>query len=461
MDVTLALARCVADSNLAEVPESVQDEAVRILVDGLACALGGSLEPALDTALDALHAVHGPQQATLIGRGDRIDVLNAAFLSGLGAGSLDYAATHAATLAQPGVAVAGALLPLAEFRAASGAAVVHAFILGLESACRIGLALGEGHGERGWDPSSTCGVIGAAVACAKLLGLDAERAAWAIGIAATQASGLAETNAGPSLGLNLGCASRDGVQAALLAEQGFTASARALEGHRGLLHVLGAEARPAAVIADWGRHWECTRVACKPYPCSLLLHPAIAACLQLRLRHDIRPSAIAGVDLRVHPSVLAVAGGRDPLDGAQARTSVHHAAAVALFDGAAGLRQFRSERVRHARVAELRQRVEAIADADLGKDEARVTLALHDGRSVERHVRRGSGSLDRPLSDDELSARFRGLASELLATDQAERVLALAWNVRALADVGALVRASVPEDTLEPAELPGSPLIPR
>jgi 2-methylcitrate dehydratase PrpD len=132
-----------------------------------------------------------------------------------------------------------------------------------------------------------------------------------------------------------------------------------------------------------------------------------------------------------------------------------------LLDGAAGVRQFQDHRVHHPRVTELRLRVEAMADASLGTEEARVTINLQDGRCVERQVRCAPGGLERPMSDADLSAKFRDLATEVLATDQAERMLALAWNIRALGDVGALIRASVPDDELEPAELPGSPLIPR
>jgi 2-methylcitrate dehydratase PrpD len=153
--------------------------------------------------------------------------------------------------------------------------------------------------------------------------------------------------------------------------------------------------------------------------------------------------------------------GRDPASGLESRSSIHHCAAVALADGAAGVAQFQDERVHHPRLAQLRARVDTIADASLGPDEAHIQVALRDGRSVAHHVRCALGSPQRPMTDADLSDKFRTLATEVLATDQAERLLALAWNVRALVDVGALVRASVPDEEIEPAELPGSPLIPR
>ena len=458
---TRELAAFIARSRLEEIPETVQDEAARAIVNWLGCAVAGAMEPAVDTALDALFNASGPQQATLIGRGDRTDILGAAFMTGIGASALDFDDSHPPTLVQPSVPVAAALLPLAEYRTATGAEVLHAFIIGVEVACRAGLALGRAHAERGWHSASTCGVLGAAAACAKLLKLDQERMQWALGVAATQASGTAELMDTQAKSLNLGFAARNGLLAALLAERRFTSAERALEGRHGYLKVLGTDAHADALVATLGSRWELTRIAYKPYACSVVLHPVIDACLSLRREHRLRPSGIAAVELRVHPLALQAAIARDPADGGESRSSIHHCAAIALADGAAGVPQFQHARVHHPRVSQLRARIEALADTDLGPFEARAAVTLRDGRRVEQHVRCALGSPERPMTDAALSDKFRTLAAELLATDQAERLLALAWNMRALVDVGALMRASVPEEDIEPAELPGSPLIPR
>ncbi len=455
------LARFVAHSRLPDIPETVQDEAVRAIVNWLGCALGGCLDPAVDTALDALFGCSGPAQATLIGRGNRTDSLSAALFNALGSNILDFDDTHLATFIHPSVPVAAALFPLAEQHAAAGADVVHAFILGVEVACRAGLALGSGHYDRGWHITSTCGVLGAAAACAKLLALDAKRLAWALGIAATQASGLNEMLGSQSKSLNMAFAARNGLMAALLAQQGFTAAELALEGRRGFVQVLGVEGRTATLLTGLGCTWELMRNAYKPYPCGIVLHPVIDACLQLRREHQLKPRTIAAVGLSVHPLVMQMAGRREPQTGLEGKLSVYHSAAVALIDGAASVRQFQDDRVVSPRVIELRARVEVIADPTLAKEEARVKITARDGGRFECHVRHALGSLERPMSDADLSDKFRALATEVLATDQAERLLALAWNIRALGDVGALIRASVPEDEIEPQDLPGSPLIPR
>jgi len=458
---TRELATFIARSRLHAIPETVQDEGARAIVNWIGCALGGAMDPALDTALDALFASSGPQQATLIGRGDRTDILFAALASGIGSSALDFDDTHCETLIHPSVPVAAALFPLAEHRAAAGTELLHAFLIGVEVACRAGLALGRGHRERGWHHAATTGVLGAAAGCAKLLALDVQGVQAALGIAATQAGGIAEMTESSTNSLDMGFAARNGLSAALLAEREFSAAEQALEGRRGFVSVLGADGNADAFIAGLGSTWHATRLAYKPFACSTVLHPAIDACLQLRREHRLRPGNIAAVRLRVNPLAMQSSAGRDPANGRAARSSIHHCVAVALADGAAGVQQFQDDRVQHPRVAQLRARIEAIPDASLAPIEARAQIALRDGRSAEHHVRCALGSPERPMTDAQLSDKFRMLAAEVLATDQSERLLALAWNLRALIDVGALVRASVPDEEIEPAELPGSPLIPR
>jgi len=460
MSSTLTLAQFVAQSRIDAIPESALHEGERAIVNWLGCALGGSTEPALDAALAALGEFAGPAQATVLGRALRTDLLTAALANGLGSNLLGVDDTHLETVIHPSVPIASALLPLAEARGASGEAFLHAFVLGVEVACRAGLAVTPAHYEGGWHITATCGVLGAAAACARLLGLDADRTACALGIAATQASGLNEMMGSQSKSLNMGFAARNGLTSALLAERGFTSSMRALEAPRGFVQVLGRSPRPEALTAGLGSAWEIERNAYKPWPCGIVLHPVLDACLQLRNAHAVKPAAIAKVTLRVHPLVLVMTGRTDPTTGLEGKLSVYHSVAVAFVDGAAGVRQYTDERVHHPRVTALRERVEVATDPAVALEEAYATLELTDGRRLERHVRCALGSLERPMTDADLCAKFRELAEGVLATDPAERLLALAWNLRSLGDAGALARGTVPEDTVT-EEPPGSPLLGR
>ncbi len=186
------LGRFVAASDWSDIPPALRHEAKRSILNHLGCALGVARDPAVTTALRIMAAFAGAPVATVVGQGTKLDPMSAAFVNAIASNLLDYDDTHLATVIHPAAPVAPALFALAEQRGLSGAAVLHAFLLGGEVECRIGNAVSPGHYARGWHITATCGVFGAAAGCAKLLGLSAERTGHALGIAASQSAGLVE-----------------------------------------------------------------------------------------------------------------------------------------------------------------------------------------------------------------------------------------------------------------------------
>src|SRR5262245_47909488 len=292
---TRELAQFAAGSRWSDVPQEVRHEGARAFLNWLGCAIAGCRDDSVERLLAALAEFAGAAQATLIGRGGRLDALTAACINGAGSNRLDFDDTHLRTVIHPTVPVASALLSLAEHRPLTGAKFLHAFVLGIDAECRIGNAVSPGHYERGWHITATCGVLGAAVACGKALGLDAQRMTWALGIAATQAAGLMDTLGTMCKSYNMGHAARNGLAAALLAARDFTSSERGLEAPRGFLNVLAEGADPAEVTSELGVRWELMQNAYKPYPCGIVIHPVIDACLDLRAAHRIDPGQIVAV----------------------------------------------------------------------------------------------------------------------------------------------------------------------
>ena len=237
-EATQSLARFLCESDWRLVPPPVRHEAMRSVINFVGAALGGCRDEAVATSLRALSAFFGPFQATIIGRSERVDALNAAFLNAVAANVLEFDDTHLATVIHPMAPVAPAAFALAELRGASGAELLHALVLGVEAECRIGMALSPAHYRRGWHITSTCGVFGAAAAAGRMLRLDRQRMAWALGIAAAQSAGLIESLGSMAKSVSVGNAARNGLAAALLAEQGFTGPDRALEGTYGLGAVM-------------------------------------------------------------------------------------------------------------------------------------------------------------------------------------------------------------------------------
>ena len=443
MEVTRALARFVVRSRPDDIPSAARREATRSLVNWFGCALGGCRHEAVGIALEALAPFSGPAQASVIGRRERLDCLNAALVNGMSAHVLDFDDTHLRTLLHPSVPVASALLALAERRPLAGADFLHAFVLGVEAECRIANAIYLGHNVN-WYITGTAGVLGAAAAAGRALGLDEQRMTWALGIAATQAAGLREMAGTLCKSFVHGRAAQNGMLAAFLAAKGFTSSERAIEAPRGFAHVLAPEHRLEEITDGLGERYEIALNTYKPYACGVVCHPAIDGCIRLREAHSLKPEAVASVTLRVHPLALTLTGIREPQGGLESKWSLFHSAAVAICDGAAGERQYTDERVRDPAVKRVRERVSAEADASLREDEARVAIALTDGRVLAEHVERATGSAENPMTDRDLEAKFRALADGALPEAQVEALLGRCWAVAELEDVAELARLAVP-----------------
>jgi 2-methylcitrate dehydratase PrpD len=377
-----ALARFLAQARWEDVPAAVRQEAKRAILNILGCMLAGQREAAVKLL------------AKTLGGGRNLP--NRGAMLAAAANALDFDDTHLPTVIHPGAPVAGALFALAKARSVSGQELLHAYILGVETACRVGNAVSPGHYEHGWHITGTCGVFGAAAAAAKLLKLDEKQFLSALGIAATQAAGLVEMLGSTARVLNAAFAARNGLTAVLLAAQGLEGPAQPLEGDRGFVRVFGGSRKLGALTEGLGKQWALREVAYKPYPCGVVLHALIDACLQLREG----ASGFERIEIQLNPLAIERGDRPNPREAQEARLSAQHCAAVALLDGAAGVAQFTDEAVQRPEVALIRSRVRLVADDSLDKAAAVVFV---DGKALRAEPRR-------TLSGAELEAKFRSLA---------------------------------------------------
>jgi 2-methylcitrate dehydratase PrpD len=425
----------VAASGWAELPHAVRHEGKRSLLNFIGCALGVANAAPIEMALRVLLPLSGENRVTVLGRTEKLDPLGAAFVNAIGGNLLDYDDTHLRTVIHPSAPVAPAALALAEQRGLSGAMMLHAFILGCEVECRIGNAVSPGHYARGWHITSTCGVFGAAAASAKLLGLDATRTWHALGIAASQSAGIIENLPSAAKNVSVGNAARNGMFAALLAEQGYTAAPAAIEGALGWARAMGDEPAVPEIIGDLGERWELLSNTYKPYPCGIVMHSVVDACLALRRQvapDDIAEIVVSGDQLLLDRGDRAVANERD------ARVSIHHCAAVALLFGAAGLKEFSNAIVHAPAVVALRARTKARLEAASPRGAATASVRTYDGRQLEATVLHAKGSMEQPLSDREIEVKVRELAP-LAGIDA---LFAAVWQLDSLTDIGPLLSAS-------------------
>jgi 2-methylcitrate dehydratase PrpD len=444
MEITRTLARYVLQSRYADIPEPVRHEAARSFLNWMGCAVGASGHETVGRALAALSPFSGVAQATVLGRGDRVDVMLAALMNGISSHTFDFDDTHLKTVIHPSGPVASAILALAERQPVKGEDFMHAFILGVEVECRIGNSVYPAHYSVGWHITGTAGVFGAAAAAGKLLGLNEKQLVWALGIAATQSSGLREMFGTMCKPFHPGNAARNGLMAALMAQKNFTSSEEGIEAKRGFAHVLSTEFKPAEITEGLGKSFEISLNTYKPFACGIVIHPAIDGCIQLRNEHKLKAADIESIALKVHPLVLELTGKKEPQTGLEGKFSVYHSAAVAVIHGAGGEGQYSDAVVSDPVVVALRDRVSATVDSSLHEDQVRLAMKLKDGRTLEKFVEHAVGSLGRPMSDADLEAKFRALANGILSKAESDNLIRLCWEIGGLKDAAEVARASVP-----------------
>jgi 2-methylcitrate dehydratase PrpD len=444
MEVTRTLARYVVDAKPSDVPESVKREGVRSILNWLGCAVGAAEHEAVECALAALLPFAGPPQASVLGRKEKTDILNAALMNGITSHVFDFDDTHLPTIIHPSGPVASAILALAEYRPVTGADLLHAFILGVEVECRIGNAVYPNHYDVGWHITGTTGVFGAAAAAGKLLGLNEQQMIWALGIAGTQSSGFREMFGTHCKSFHPGRAAQNGLASALLAEKNFTSSNQVLEAKRGFANVMSTKQDYSRITEGLGKTFEVTLNSYKPFACGIVIHPAIDGCVQLKKENGLTGAEVEKVELTVAPLVLELTGKRTPQVGLEGKFSVFHSCAVALLHGAAGEKEYSDAMVRDPKVIALRDRVDATIDKKLRDDEVYVRVTLKDGRKLEKYIEHAIGSREVPMSNEQLEAKFRGLVDDILGAEQSAELLALAWSIEGLKDAAEICRVATP-----------------
>jgi 2-methylcitrate dehydratase PrpD len=422
------LGRFVAESRWEDIDGALRHEAKCALLNFIGTALGSARDPMVETAVAVLAPFSGPSGLTLIGRDETLDAMAASFINCIAGNHLEYDDTHLRTVIHPTAPVAPPVLALAEEREIPGAAALHAFILGVEVECRIGNAVSPGHYAGGSHITATAGVFGSAAAAAKLLGLSAAQIGMTLGLAATQSAGLVENLANAAKSVGVGNAARNGLFAALLAERGYTAAPAALEGRLGWAQSRGGTLDLEEIDGGLGERWELRSNSYKPYPCGIVFHAVIDACLALRDRLHLSADDVTAVTVR-GSQLLLDRGSRPVLTDRDARISIHHSAAVALARGRAGVAEFEAAAVADPTLGALRAKVRAGLDPALPDGAAAVTIETRDGRSETVRIDHARGSAQHPLSDRDLEDKFRenaAIGGSAHGTD--ERIAAI-WGM--------------------------------
>jgi len=351
------------------------------------------------------------------------------------------------SLAHPSCALVPCVLAVGELTGASGSAVLDAYAAGFEVECRLGLVMNPRHyHERGWHCTSSIGTLGAAAAAARLLRLNHSTMVHALGIAASLACGFKENFGSMVKPLHAGMAARNGIMAARLAESGFTASEKAIEGPQGYLVAMDSQ-KPAALVeavADLGSRWEIldTGITVKLYPSCAATHPPLDALLALKRRHNITAEDIGAIDVEADSMTPRLLLYDQPATALEAKFSMPFCAAAAMVFGHPTLETFDVERIRDPRIQKLLPLVTLKAnssfDAAAPLSQANVTVRLKDGRNVSERVDGARGYPGR-LTDEELSTKFLACAQRSVSYAESVQLLDALRSVETIPNISTLM----------------------
>ncbi len=392
-----------------------------------------SLEPVTRIAAELVAEDGGAPVASHLGTSLMTAPEAAALLNGIAGHALDYDDVSASLTGHPSVVVLPAALAAAELAGASGAALLEAYVAGVEVMARVGLAIGPAHYRAGWHATSTVGVLGAAAAAGRVLRLDASRLAHALAIAVSTASGSRQNFGTMTKPFHAGHAARCGVAAARLAARGMTGDLTALEAPLGFFALLSCgEGRPEAVAPALGRPYDLAGpgLSVKKYPCCFATHRALDAVLALRAEHRLDAGDVEAVTVTVPVGAVSPLIHDRPATGLEGKFSMQYAVAAALLDGRVGLDAFDDEAVRRPEARALVERVAVREDAGVAGGanpieggHVAVEISVRGGSTLAARVARPRGSPEDPLRPDELAAKFRDCASAALVPAQVERAL--------------------------------------
>ena len=449
--LTEKLAEFVCGVEYRDISEKAKIKAKECILDCFGAALAGSAESIRKPIEGYLGRVKGGDEATVIGLDAKASVSHAAFANGVFGHVLDYDDTNQMFVGHGTVVILPAILALCEASGLSGKDALTAYMVGTEVQWKMGDALvtSGNHYAKGWHSTGTIGTLGAAAAAGKLLGLDVDQMTNALGIAASEAGGFQEQFGTHSKSFHAGRANENGVNAALLAREGFTSSRTALDGRLGYLKV-STDRYDLGKVGGFGDPWGIMEptvgrgINLKMYPVCGGGVGAVEGILSLVEAHDLKPEDVEGVECHLRPKYSELLMYHDPATGLEAKFSMEYWMARAILDRRLGLRQFTEEKVRDPRSMQLVKRVRLVPDPEMEHPTSKVKVIVKTkrGETFDTIYYPPKGTPENPMTEAELLDKYRECAEwGGFTKSRAEESMRMILGLEKLKDVGALMRA--------------------
>ncbi len=448
--VTDRLAQFVTETHFSTIPEQTRANAKLHILDTFGVALAGVDQPAAKIALDYTARLGASQEASLWGTRQKASVPTAAFANGLLAHALDFddwdAFIH---VGHPTSMLIGAALSLGEHIDASGQDLLKAYVLGIEVICKLAANCPNVQ-DRGFHSTPVWGSLGATVACASLLKLDAARLKAALGIAASAAGGIHRQQGSMVKPFHAGNAARNGAEAALLAAAGFTADPAILEAPRGFCDTFfGKDACDyEKMISNIGEPYflESPGLGLKWHPCSAPQFLAADAALHLKREHNISYEDVAQMEVSIPPLRYARHYAAEVKTGLRGKFAINYVVALCILDGKLELTTFTDDKVNQPRVQEAFNKVRVICDESIPEPGpyCPVTVELKNGARLSYTAKLAKGHPQNPMTENEVLEKFRGNAKLVIAEKQAEELAKRVQKLESVDNVKKLVELVIP-----------------
>ena len=430
------LALILAERALSVKTQSLSPEIIAsakiAMSDTIGVTLLGASSDTAEIARQAAAITEQEGTATILGTTLRANQLDAAFANAVAGHAFDYDDFTELFGGHPSVPILPGLLAVGETTGATGIELIRAYIIGVELETRLALGVHFQHYEKGWHPTSTLGVFGAAAGCAYLLNLDTTQTAQAIAIAASNASGIKANFGTMTKPLHIGQCARSGVLAAQLAAKGFTANPHALEAPQGFLDVYNGPGNysidrildkwfdPPLVLSPG--------INLKQFPCCGSTHPAIFAAIRLRERQRLDHKLIRRIEILTHPRRLPHTNQPHPQTSLESKFSIQYCVARALVDGQITLADFENAAWEQTNITRLLSITQVGEHSDMVKLEsgtfgAQVNITLENQEQISERIDHGGGrGPDNPMTDTERRNKFVDCASRTLPDAQVSRL---------------------------------------
>jgi 2-methylcitrate dehydratase PrpD len=429
---TAAVAERAAALQRADIPADVTEIARQCVLDWFGVTVAGSCEPAAALVRDVLIEDGADRGVTVVGTGVRLPPIDAALANGVASHALDYDDVNQTMLGHPSVAILGALLAVGEANGASGADIVCAFVAGYNALCDVAGAVGPSHYQRGFHATGTIGTLGAAAACARLLGLDASQTSVALGLAVTQAAGLKSMFGTMAKPFHAGKACANGLLAARLAGAGFTANAGAVEAVQGLAEAMGG----TVPTEGPGDVWHVRGNLFKYHAACYETHSTIEGVRRLRAEKAFEADDVASITIHASQAQLRMCAIPEPTSGLETKFSLRHVAALAALDAdTSAIETFGDAVAVDPVVVAVRERVRVLDDG-ASRGPTVVDIVLADGRTLQAAHDVYVPERDLAAQADRLENKFHRLAGPVLGYDRAIAVVAALRELESVDDVG-------------------------